>query len=207
MSPARAVQIDLTFQLALQGSFQDLALWLPVPQDTSHQRRLALECNGNHAKPALHHDPAHGAPILFVRWPGVRNDPRLTVSVRMETQEAVFDLAQASMDAPLPEDARRYLAESVHLPVEGAVRTRAEAITQGRDTPAAKLRALYDWVLTHAQRRFDVAWCGLGPFAVFGVALATAAWSYQRRTRPACGAPDPDCGTPARPSRARPPRA
>ena len=157
------MQIDLTFQLALQGSFQDLALWLPVPQDTSHQRRLTLECNGNHTKLALHHDPAHGAPILFVRWPGVRNDPRLTVSVRMETQEAVFDLAQASsMDAPLPEYARRYLAASVHLPVEGAVRTRAEAITQGLDTPAAKLRALYDWVLTHAQRRFDVAWCGLG---------------------------------------------
>ncbi|WP_296895494.1 hypothetical protein [Thiobacillus sp.] len=62
MSPTRAVQIDLTFQLALQGSFQDLALWLPVPQDTSHQWRLALECNGNHAKPALHHDPAHGHP-------------------------------------------------------------------------------------------------------------------------------------------------
>ncbi|GIH16897.1 hypothetical protein [Rugosimonospora africana] len=32
-----------------------------------------------------------------------------------------------------------------------------------------------------------VAWCGLGPFAVFGAALAAAAWSYQRRTRPACG--------------------
>lgn len=156
------MQIDLTFQLALQGRFQDLALWLPVPQDTSHQRRLALKCNGNHAKLALHHDPAHGAPILFVRWPGIRNDPRLTVVARVETQEAVFDLAQASMDAPLPEDARRYLAASAHLPVEGAVRVQADAITQGLDTPAAKLRALYDWVLTHAQRRFDVAWCGLG---------------------------------------------
>lgn len=94
IEPDPCVQIDLTFQLALQGCFQDLALWLPVPQDTSHQRRLALKCHGNHAKLALHHDPAHGAPILLVRWPGVRNDPRWTVSVRMETQEAVFDLAQ-----------------------------------------------------------------------------------------------------------------
>ncbi|HEY9145589.1 MAG TPA: transglutaminase family protein, partial [Thiobacillus sp.] len=156
------MQIDLTFQLALQGSFQDLTLWLPVPQDTSHQRRLALECHGNHARLALHHDPAHGAPILFVRWPGVRNDLRLTVSVRVETQETGFDLAQACMDAFPPEEARRYLAASVHLPVEGVVRTRAEAITQGLDTPAAKLHAIYDWVLAHAQRRFDVAWCGLG---------------------------------------------
>lgn len=156
------MQLDLTFQLALAGSFQDLALWLPVPQDTSHQRRLALECHGNHARLALHHDPAHGAPILFVRWPGVRNDPRLTVTARVETQEVAFDLAQASMAASPPEEARRYLAASAHLPVEGAVRTRAEAITQGLDTPTAKLHALYDWVLAHAQRRFDVAWCGLG---------------------------------------------
>ena len=156
------MQLDLTFQLALAGRFQDLALWLPVPQDSSHQRRLALENTGNHAEISFHHDPLHGAPILFVRWPGVRNDPRLTVSARVETQEAVFDLAQASADAPLPEDARRYLAASAHLPVEGAVRTRADAITQGLDTPAAKLRALYGWVLAHAQRRFDVAWCGLG---------------------------------------------
>ena len=156
------MQLDLTFQLALQGSFQDLALWLPVPQDTSHQRRLALECHGNHAKLALHHDPVHGAPILFVRWPGVLDDPQLTVSTRVETREMNCDLTQARADDPLPEEARRYLAASVHLPVDGAVRTRAEAITQGLDTPVDRLRALYDWVLAHAQRRFDVAWCGLG---------------------------------------------
>ncbi len=156
------MQIDLTLQLALAGRFRDLALWLPVPQDTPQQRRLALESDGNHAELSLHHDPLHGAPILFVRWPGVQDDPRLTVSTRVETREMNCDLAQAPLDAPLPEEARRYLTASAHLPVEGAVRTRAEAITRGLDTPADKLRALYDWVLTHAQRRFDVAWCGLG---------------------------------------------
>lgn len=100
--------------------------------------------------------------MLFVRWPGVQDDPKLSVSTRVETQAVNCDLAQAHADAPLPEDARRYLAASAHVPVDGEVRTRAEAITQGLDTPADKLRALYDWVLAHAQRRFDVAWCGLG---------------------------------------------
>ncbi|MHB1186864.1 transglutaminase-like domain-containing protein [Thiobacillus sp.] len=156
------MQLDLTFQLALAGHFRDLALWLPVPQDTPHQHRLALESAGNHAELALHHDPVHGAPMLFVRWPGVQDDPKLSVSTRVETQAVNCDLAQAHADAPLPEDARRYLAASTHVPVDGEVRTRAEAITQGLDTPADKLRALYDWVLAHAQRRFDVAWCGLG---------------------------------------------
>jgi len=74
------MQIDLTFQLGLTGRFRDLAVWLPVPQDTPQQRRLALESAGNHAELALHHDPVHGAPILFVRWPGVQDDPQLTVS-------------------------------------------------------------------------------------------------------------------------------
>ncbi|MHB0975121.1 MAG: transglutaminase-like domain-containing protein [Thiobacillus sp.] len=156
------MQLDLTFQLTLQGRFRDLALWLPVPQDTPHQRRLALESAGNHAGLALHRDPQHGAPILFVRWPGVQDDPRLTVATHMETQAVNCDLAQARADAPLPDDARRYLEASAHLPVAGAVRSRAEAITQGLDSPADKLRALYGWVLAHAQRRFDVAWCGLG---------------------------------------------
>ncbi len=156
------MQLDLTFQLALPGRFRDLALWLPVPQDAPQQRRLALESSGNHAELSLHHDPLHGAPILFVRWPGVQDDSQLTVSTRVETREMTFDLAQARADVPLPEDARRYLTASLHLPVEGAVRTRAEAITQGLDTPVDRLRALYDWVLAHAQRRFDVAWCGLG---------------------------------------------
>lgn len=158
------MQIDLTFQLALQGRFQDLALWLPLPQDSSHQRRLALESTGNHAELSLHHDPLHGAPILFVRWPGpgVQDDPRLTVSIRVQTRETNCDLAQARADAPLPREAGCYLAASAHLPVEGEVRARAESITQGLTAPVDKLRALYDWVLTHAQRRFDVAWCGLG---------------------------------------------
>lgn len=156
------MQLDLTFQLTLQGRFRDLALWLPVPQDTPQQRRLALESVGNHADLALHHEPLHGAPILFVRWPGAQDDPQLTVSTRVETQEMNCDLAQARADAPLPEEARRYLKASLHLPVEGAVRTRAEAIAQGQDAPVDRLRAVYDWVLAHAQRRFDVAWCGLG---------------------------------------------
>ncbi|WP_296768782.1 transglutaminase family protein [Thiobacillus sp.] len=159
------MQIDLTFQLELAGSFRELALWLPVPQDAPHQRRLALESAGNHGEFALHHDPVHGAPILFVRWPDVQDDPRLTVSTRVETQEVRCDLAQARADAPLPEEAQRYLAASTHLPVEGEIRTRAGAITQGLTAPADKLRALYDWVLTHARRRFDVAWCGLGDVA------------------------------------------
>lgn len=156
------MQLDLSFQLALQDRFRELALWLPVPQDTPQQRRLALESVGNHAELSLHHDPLHGAPILFVRWPGVQDDPRLTVSTRVETRETNCDLAQARADAPLPEDARRYLAASVHLPIEGEVRTRAGSITHGLTEPADKLRALYDWVLAHARRRFDVAWCGLG---------------------------------------------
>lgn len=156
------MQIDLTFQLALEGRFRELALWLPVPQDTPHQSRLALESAGNHAELTLRHDPVHGAPILFVRWPYTQDDPRLSISMRVETQEARCDLGQARADAPLPEEARRYLAASAHLPVEGEVRIRAEMITQGLAAPSDKLRALYDWVLVHAQRRFDVAWCGLG---------------------------------------------
>lgn len=156
------MQTDLSFQLALQGRFRDLALWLPVPQDTPQQRRLALESSGNPAELSLHHDPLHGAPMLFVRWPGVQDNPQLSVTTRVETQAVNCDLAQADADAPLSEDARRYLAASAHLPVDGEVRTRAEAITQGLVAPADKLRALYDWVLVHARRRFDVAWCGLG---------------------------------------------
>jgi len=156
------MKIDLTFHLALAGRFQDLALWLPMPQDSPHQRRLALDSVGNHTELALHHDPLHGAPILFVRWPGVQDDPQLTVSTRVQTRETNCDFAQARADAPLPTDAHRYLAASAHLPVEGAVRALAESITQGLTAPVDKLRALYDWVLAHAQRRFDVAWCGLG---------------------------------------------
>jgi transglutaminase-like putative cysteine protease len=156
------MQLDLTFELALAGRYPALALWLPVPQDSPQQQRLTLESAGNHAELTLHHDPVHGAPMLFVRWPDVQDDPRLTVTTRVETREAGFDLAQARADTALPEEARRYLAASVHLPVNGEVRTRAEAITQGLVAPADKLRALNAWVLAHARRRFDVAWCGLG---------------------------------------------
>ena len=156
------MQLDLTLRLALQGRFPALALWLPVPQESPHQRRIALESTGNYSERTLHHDPVHGAPILFVRWPEVQDDPRLTLSMHIEAREMGFDLAQARADAPLPEEVRRYLAASVHLPVDGEVRKRTEAITQGIVAPADKLRALYLWVLEHAQRRFDVAWCGLG---------------------------------------------
>lgn len=156
------MQIELNFQLALQGRFHELALWLPLPQETPQQRRLALDSSGNYPSLVLHHDPLHGAPMLFVRWPGVQDDPRLTVTMQVETQEVGCDLALARAEAAIPEAARRYLAASAHVPVEGAIRARAEVITKGKTTPLDKLRAIYAWVLTHAQRRFDVAWCGLG---------------------------------------------
>jgi transglutaminase-like putative cysteine protease len=156
------MHINLNFQLALQGRFHEFALWLPVPQETPHQRRLALDSSGNHAELALHHDPLHGATMLFVRWPGVQDDPRLTVSMQVETQAVDCDLTLARAEAPIPDAVRHYLVGSAHLPVNGAIRTHAEAITIGLTTPVDKLRAIYSWVLTHAQRRFDVAWCGLG---------------------------------------------
>jgi hypothetical protein len=37
------MQLDLTFQLALAGRFQALALWLPVPQDTCSNSGLCLK--------------------------------------------------------------------------------------------------------------------------------------------------------------------
>ncbi|GII05766.1 hypothetical protein [Planobispora takensis] len=41
-----------------------------------------------------------------------------------------------------------------------------------------------------------VTWIGLGAFAVYGIALAVAAWSYLRRTRPVCVTAAPG-GSPA----------
>ena len=156
------MQIELTFQLALQGSFSELALWVPVPQESPNQRRLALASSGNHAELALHHDLLHGATMLFVRWPGVQNDPKLSVSMQIETQALACDLALAQAEAPIPEAVHSYLAGSLHLPVDGPIRAHAEAITKGLGAPVDRLRAIYSWVLTHAQRRFDVAWCGMG---------------------------------------------
>ncbi|WP_433462491.1 hypothetical protein [Spirillospora sp. CA-128828] len=66
--------------------------------------------------------------------------------------------------------------------------------------PVIGLGDLPDDPLLHGWSGWTVAACGIGAFAVYGVALGVAAWSYQRRTRPRCVSPgSPGDGAPSGP--------
>jgi transglutaminase-like putative cysteine protease len=128
-------------------------LWLPMPygEDSIYQRSMGAVWNGK-ADKAVFQKMAGGGTLFYAEWRG--KGPRsVTVSAIVKTAERVPDLGRVQVGAPVPPEAQSFLKASRQFPTDGAVRSKAQAITKGANGSLEKARAIYEWVVENA--RFD----------------------------------------------------
>lgn len=149
-------EIDLS---ALQGAGQ---LWLPLPQDYGDfQRVREITWSGDTPAAALHRDPAYGATIFHARWDGRRSPRPLTVRAVFATRDRPTAGRAAAGDSA---EASLFLQPTPHMPVDGIVaETAARIVAEAKaESPDARARAIYDWVVDNTFREPTVRGCGLG---------------------------------------------
>lgn len=149
---------DITTRVDLKRDKGPARLWLPVIQsDGEYQKADIPVWDTNSTEVELRKDPDSGADILYAGW----NDDEeraLTVTQRVATRVRTRDVnAQATSH-----DLERALRGTPSTPVDGIVRTTALKIVDGRDQPADRARAIYDWVIDNTFRDANIAGCGVG---------------------------------------------
>jgi len=146
----------VTTKVDLAATSEPAMLWLPVAQSAgTYQRALGRRFESD-GQAELVKDARYRAALLRVRWtqPGPRT---VTLTQTMATRDRTVDAT------PLTAAERRFWLEPVpSLPTYGIVKTTADKITAGHDTPRARARAIYDWVVDNTFRDAATRGCGIG---------------------------------------------
>jgi len=147
-----------TYFVDLPADGAPARLWLPMPygQDSLHQRTIGGVWNGKAEKAGFQNMPGGGS-LFYAEWQG--KGPRtVTVSAIVKTAERKVELAKVQGGAAAPADAQPFLKGTRQFPTDGAVRSKAQAITKGLSGNIEKSLAIYNWVVDNA--RFDAQGAG-----------------------------------------------
>ncbi len=141
-------------------------VWLPTPLiiETPYQKTLGNDFaadNGGHA--SIHDDASMATGMVAAEWPdGVK--PVLTSTSRVSTRDYATDVTAPPRGGAAPNRASlaAYLKPTKLVPVDGIVKTTADAITRGAHTDVDKARAIYEWIVDNTFRDPKTRGCGVG---------------------------------------------
>ncbi len=152
-------RFEITTGISLGGG--PSSLWLPLAHSArSYQRAPSLTWQGNADAAELLDDPVYGAPVLRLSWAAGKNSGDARVVQTVETRDRA-----TQPDPAAPAELALYLAATPSMPTDGIVRRTAEKIVAGKESPRARARAIYDWVVDNTFRDPETRGCGVGNIA------------------------------------------
>jgi transglutaminase-like putative cysteine protease len=154
-------QFEVTTRVNLRDRSATACLWLPLAQTAGgYQIAEAIRWSGT-GQAELVREDAYGTPILRVTWDEAVS-PRQT-----EVVQTVSTIDRGSLPSlPLSAAERRFWASpTASTPIDGIVRETAGRIVTGHESPRARLRAIYDWVVETTWRNPETRGCGTGDIA------------------------------------------
>ena len=151
---------ELTYEVDLSNSKGPGRIWLPLPQNLGdYQRALSVNWQGQARDGALHWDRQYDAPIFSAAWGDGDAERKMSVTIQVATRDRPMTPATWLRDV---READLYLQPTEHMPVDGVVGETARQIVQGIDSPDAKARAIYEWIVDNTFREPKTRGCGLG---------------------------------------------
>jgi transglutaminase-like putative cysteine protease len=141
-------------------------LWLPAPNlDTHFQRSLGDTWTGNAASARVMTD-AKGVRLLHATFAADGPPPAVALTSRIETRGRAVDWSRPIPAHEHQDVLRRYLAPTALHPVDGLVRQTALTAIAGASDDVAKVRAIYDWMVSNCYRDPSVRGCGAGKIEI-----------------------------------------
>ena len=136
------------------------SLFLPVAWSADGwqvaDQPLVLATNG---RATLLRDARYEAPVMRIEWDANARDQSVTIVQTVATRDRAGPSGPTALGAA---DRSFWTAPTPSVPTDGIVRSTASRIVGNRTDPAAKLRAIYDWVVDNTWRDASVPGCGTG---------------------------------------------
>jgi transglutaminase-like putative cysteine protease len=154
---------EVTTTVAVADPQGTTRVWLPVPGlDTDYQRTLDNAWSSNASTCQLVADAARDTRMLCAEFPASVQAPTLQLVSRVQTRSRAVDWGRTVAATEDPAVLRVALAPTELIPIDGLVRKTALDATRGANDDVEKVRALYQWVVSHAYREPKVRGCGTG---------------------------------------------
>jgi transglutaminase-like putative cysteine protease len=153
---------EIVTRVHVQNPSGAVRVWLPTPLAAApYQKTMGDTYHAGGGSVVMIETNENEPDTLGATWDeGV--EPVLTLTSRVATRDHAVDLATPSVP---PVDIRtlgRFLRPTRLIPIDGIVRTTADAITKGAYTDIDKARAIYDWIVENTYRDPKVVGCGTG---------------------------------------------
>jgi transglutaminase-like putative cysteine protease len=127
-------------------------IWIPEPAETEDQHVVSLAIDS--PVTASERRDALGNRILSAAWIG--RAPAGALAVRAVVERRVsHGIARAKVAGGSPDDPARHLAPTRRIPLDGVIAQIGVAESAGKESDAAKIRAFYDYVVSHMRYAKD----------------------------------------------------
>ena len=125
-------------------------LWIPLPADNPHQSISAINIESPY-RMSVRHDPEFGNAFLYAK---IENPKESMVTVKVHFRAERLEVKNANLTPvanwnPAPETFKRFLRPDRLVTLSPRIWNLADKLTKGMDTPEAKARAIYDYVVNN----------------------------------------------------------
>jgi transglutaminase-like putative cysteine protease len=154
---------DVTTRVEIDKPHDGMQVWLPLPSiESGYQRSLGNTFSGN-GQVRLTSDGTYGARMLHAQFQPEQARPYVEVTSRVQTRDRAVDWSKGPASAGEDAATLAYWTQPTALiPTDGIVRGTALKATRGATDDAAKVRAIYEWVVQNTYREPKVRGCGEG---------------------------------------------
>ena len=141
-------------------------LWNPMPYNSSYQEVKRLTFSGNYDKFNLNRENDYSANTLFAKWDKSKKSKTIDIDMIIITKNRSVPLdkikSASAKNLPIPQEVKKYLKPTKHIPTDGIIKALAAKITQGKTDRFQKVEAIYNWCTAHTFRDSKVVGCGTG---------------------------------------------
>jgi len=154
---------DVTTQVEIKDVSDATRVWLPIPSiDSAYQKSFESTWTGNASAARIVSDSKYGARMLYAEFDAATKQPKVTLTSRIQTRNRAIDWerrVEAGEDAA---SLKSWTRPTDLMPTDGIVLDTAREATRGAWSDEAKVRQIYDWVVSHTYREPKVRGCGVG---------------------------------------------
>lgn len=153
--------VTFTINLLYGKESKRARLWIPYPLSDEYQHIENVKIQGNFTHSAVYREPENNTVYLFAEWNDISERREFKMSFMVKAKERVRKEFK-DLNAPIPEEIKKYLQSSTWVPTDGKIKEIATQIIKGNKDIVDKSRAIYNWVIENTYRDPNVRGCGLG---------------------------------------------
>jgi transglutaminase-like putative cysteine protease len=166
LEKSRRFMLKMDFDIKYDETTFPARLWVPIPEHRSYQKVRELTFGGNYDTFEFNTKNPYDARTFYARWTKGSTPKKLSFQIEVETVERSVPLekiiAASKRNLPVPSQVSLYLEPTAHIPTDGKIKAKADALTKGLTDRFERVKAIYDWVTEVTFRDPKVIGCGVG---------------------------------------------